>query len=190
MTQEQSIQEQLRDAEAAQEPGNMQPGAVISNSNGMTMTAAELQSAGYVYVYDNRTGDRSTVNRNMLPQQLQKTREDGTFIFTTQKPDIERVYGEIKCLLHKDDPNREKYDKMGLPYCKKHNLTASHDLRVHMEKRHRREWATIDGERIDEERLRERQRQDNLADAIKLLAENGTVANREADQPKRGKSNG
>ena len=82
----------------------MQPGAVIGNSNGMTMTAAELQSAGYVYVYDNRTGARSVVNRNMLQQQLQKTREDGTFIFTTQKPDIERVYGEIKCLLHKDDP--------------------------------------------------------------------------------------
>ena len=190
MTQEQSIQEQLRDAEAAQEPGNMQPGAVIGNSNGMTMTAAELQSAGYVYVYDNRTGDRSTVNRNMLPQQLQKTREDGTYAFTTQKPEIERKYGTIKCLLHKDDPNRGKYDDMGLAYCTKDNLTASHDLRVHMEKRHRREWATIDGERIDEERLRERQRQDNLADAIKLLAERDALANRQADQPKRGKSNG
>ena len=190
MTQEKSIQEQLRDAETAQEPGNMQPGAVIGNSNGMTMTAAELQSAGYVYVYDNRTGDRSTVNRNMLPQQLQKTREDGTYAFTTQKPEIERQYGTIKCLLHKDDPNRRKYDDMGLAYCTKDNLTASHDLRVHMEKRHRREWATIDGERIDEERIRERQRQDNLSDAIKLLAERDTVANRQADQPKRGKSNG
>ena len=40
-----------------------------------------------------------------------------------------------------------------------------------MQKRHRREWATIDGERIDEERLRERARQDNLAEAIRLLAE-------------------
>jgi hypothetical protein len=63
---------------------------------------------------------------------------------------------------------------MGLAYCTKDNLTATHDLRVHMEKRHRREWATIDGERIEEERARERARQDNLADAIKLLAERDT----------------
>jgi len=79
---------------------------------------------------------------------------------------------------------------MGLAYCTKDNLTASHDLRVHMEKRHRREWATIDGERIDEERIRERQRQDNLSDAIKLLAQRDVSANEEANQPKRGKSNG
>ena len=78
MTQEKSIQEQLRDAEVAEEPGNMKRGAVVGNSNGMTMTAAELQSAGYVYVYDNRTGDRSVINRNMLEQQLGKRREDGT----------------------------------------------------------------------------------------------------------------
>ena len=171
MTQEKSIQEELRDAEVAEEPGNMKPGAVVGNSNGMTMTAAELQSAGYVYVYDNRTGDRSVVNRNMLEQQLGKRRDDGTYAFTTTKPEFERQYGGLKCLLHKEDPNRAEYDRMGLTYCTKDNLTASHDLRVHMQKRHRREWATIDGERIDEERIRERARQDNLAEAIRLLAE-------------------
>ena len=174
MTQEKSIHEQLRDAEAAEEPGNIKPGAIVGSTNGMTMTATELQSAGYVYVYDNRTGDRSVVNRNMLEQQLTKKREDGTYAFTTQKPPFERQYGDIKCLLHKDDPNRETYDRMGLAYCTKDNLTATHDLRVHMEKRHRREWATIDGEKIEEERARERARQDNLADAIKLLAERDT----------------
>ena len=177
MTQEQSIQEQLRDAEAAQEPGNMQPGAVIGNSNGMTMTAAELQSAGYVYVYDNRTGDRSVVNRNMLQQQLQKRREDGSYIFTTQKPDIEPPMGSIKCVLHKDDPNRKHYDRLGLPTCRKSNIVASHDLRIHMEKRHRREWATIDGERIEKERKQELERGDQLAEAIKLLAESNIAAN-------------
>ena len=171
MTQEKSIPEQLRDAEIAEEPGNMKRGAVVGNSNGMTMTASELQSAGYVYVYDNRTGDRSVVNRNMLEQQLSKRRDDGTYAFTTTKPEFERQYGGLKCLLHKEDPNRAEYDRMGLAYCTKDNLTASHDLRVHMQKRHRREWATIDGERIDEERIRERARQDNLAEAIRLLAE-------------------
>ena len=184
MTQEkQSIHEMLRDAEAAEEPGNMKAGQFVGNSDGMTMTALELQSAGYVYVYDNRTGDRSMVNRNMLEQQLQKTREDGSYVFTTQKPDFERYYGELKCLLHPDDPNRELYDRMGLATCTKDNLTASHDLRVHMEKRHRREWATIDGERKEEERLRERDRQDNLAEVVKLLAERDS-------RPQRSNKNG
>ena len=171
MTQEQSIHEMLRDAETAQEPGDWKAKQNIGGTEGISMTALELQSAGYVYVYDNKTGDRSLVNRNMLQQQLLKTREDGTYVFTTQKPEFERYYGELKCLLHPDDPNRELYDRMGLATCTKDNLTASHDLRVHMEKRHRREWATIDGERKEEERLRERDRQDNLAEVVKLLAE-------------------
>ena len=53
-----------------------------------------------------------------------------------------------------------------------------------MEKRHRREWATIDGERIEEERKRARDNENNLADAIRLLAE------RDSSQNTRGKSNG
>jgi hypothetical protein len=180
LTEKQSIHEQLRDAQAAEEPKVV----VSSSMAGVTMNATELQSAGYVYVYDNRTGDRSVVNRNMLEQQLQKRREDGTYAFTTQKPELEREYGYLKCLLHKDDPNRKLYDRMGLAICTKDNLTASHDLRVHMEKRHRREWATIDGERIEEERKRARDNENNLADAIRLLAE------RDSSQNTRGKSNG
>ena len=178
MTQKKSVQEELRDAEMAKEPGDISVGSVLSHSNGITMTASELQSAGYVYVYDNRTGDRSVINRNMLQQQLEKRREDGSYAFTTQKPDFERVYGDVKCLLHKDDPNRSTYDNMGLAYCTKDNLTASHDLRVHMQKRHRREWATIDGERIEEDRKRNRIREDNLTEAIRLLAQNDNDRNR------------
>jgi len=164
LTQEQSIHEQLRDAEAAQEPGNMQPGVVIGNNEGMTMTATELRSAGWVYVYNVRTGDRSTVNRNMLEQQLQKKFDDGTFAFSTKKPEgVEPQRGKIKCLLHKDDPNREVYIQMGLPECIKDNLNTNHDLTTHMQKRHRREWASIDGERQEEEKIKERDRGNQLA---------------------------
>ena len=178
MTQEQSIHEQLRDAEAAQEPGNMQPGVVIGNNEGMTMTATELRSAGWVYVYNVRTGDRSTVNRNMLEQQLQKKFDDGTFAFSTKNPEgVEPQRGKIKCLLHKDDTNREVYIQMGLPECIKDNLNTNHDLTTHMQKRHRREWASIDGERQEEEKIKERDRGNQLAEAIKLLAESNIAAN-------------
>ena len=186
MTQKnESVEEMLRDAEEAEEPGNMNGGATIGTTDGLSMTSTELRSAGWVYVYNNLTGSRSTVNRNMLQQQLQKRREDGSYIFTTQKPDIEPSMGSIKCVLHKDNPNREHYNRLGLPTCRKSNIVASHDLRIHMEKRHRREWATIDGERIEKERKQELERGDQLAEAIKLLAESNISANN-----RRSKSNG
>ena len=173
-----SVQEMMRDAEQAEEPGNMKQGAVVGNSNGMAMTATELQSAGWVYVYSTRTGDRSTVNRNMLEQQLQKKFEDGSYAFTTRKPEgIEPAKGKIKCMLHKDDPNRGLYDTWGLPYCRKANIVASHDLRIHMEKRHRREWATIDGERQELEKQEEKAKENQLAEAIRLLAESNRASN-------------
>jgi hypothetical protein len=53
-----------------------------------------------------------------------------------------------------------------------------------MEKRHRREWATINGEEIEKEKIRERDRQDNLTEAIRLLAENNS------NNKSRGKNNG
>jgi|TARA_X000001388_G_C2140735_1_gene88597 hypothetical protein len=172
-----SIQEQLRDAEVAEEPGNIKAGSVVGNSNGMTMSASELNSAGWVYVYDTFTGDRSIVNRNMLPQQLQKRRENGSYVFTTTKPEKEKLHGTIKCLLHETDPNRELYDSWGLAYCTKDNLTASHDLRVHMEKRHRREWATIDGENRAKEKEEEKAKDNLLAEAIKELAASNRASN-------------
>jgi len=172
-----SIQEQLRDAEVAEEPGNIKAGSVVGNSNGMTMSASELQSAGWVYVYDTFSGDRSIVNRNMLPQQLQKRREDGSYAFSTTKPEKQMVYGVIKCRLHKDDPDRELFDSWGLPYCTKANLTASHDLRVHMEKLHRREWATIDGENKAKEKEEEKAKDNLLAEAIKELAASNRASN-------------
>ena len=46
-----------------------------------------------------------------------------------------------------------------------------------MEKRHRREWATIDGERKEEERVKELERENQLADAIRLLAESNANIN-------------
>ena len=66
---------------------------------------------------------------------------------------------------------------MGLPECIKDNLNTNHALTTHMQKRHRREWASIDGERQEEEKIKERDRGNQLAEAIKLLAESNIAAN-------------
>ena len=51
MADEPLVHEMLRDAEQAEEPGNMKIGTPIGNANGIQMTATELRSAGYCLLY-------------------------------------------------------------------------------------------------------------------------------------------
>ena len=159
------IEEMINEAEKAAEPGELAKGQVINQGDSdmpAPMVAMKPQSAGYVYVYDTRTRERSLCNRNMLVQILKKKRPDGSTVFTTVKPSIAPKRGSLKCLLHQDNPNRQHYDELGLPVCMKANLTSPYQVRRHMEKRHQMEWKTIEQERIDAERLEDRELQRQL----------------------------
>ena len=176
-----AIEEMLRDAEDAAEPGDMASGQVISQNGEMTMTTSQLQSAGWVYVYDTRTADRSVVNRNMLPQQLQKQRLDGSYVFSTRKPEgIEIIVGDLNCFLHADDPNREKYNRMGLVTCIKIGFLNELDRANHMRYRHPRAYATLENERVREEREAERLERMALTESIKAMAESNRRGNKDA----------
>ena len=167
-----AVEEMLRDAEAAVEPGDLMAGKVISRSEDMTMTTSELQSAGWVYVYDTLTTDRSVVNRNMLPQQLEKRRSDGSYVFSTRKPEgIEMMRGKLKCFLHDDEPNREQYTSMGLIHCTKSNLLTELDRERHMRYRHPRAYATLENERVREEREAEKLERLAITESIRAMAE-------------------
>ena len=148
---EKLIEEVLQDAEKANEPGTLSRLQILEKGDDATspMIASELKSAGYVYIYDTRTGDRSLCNRNMLPQHLKKKRPDGSTVFTTVNPGIETKKGTFKCLLHADSPDRAHYDELGFATCKKANLTSRFQVMRHMQKRHKMEWAAIEQERID-----------------------------------------
>lgn len=152
------IEELLSKAQKAKEPGTMD-NVIFEGSEDQPapMILSELKSAGYVYVWDNRTGERSVVNRNMLQKQLEKKRSDGSRVFTTIKPKIEPKRGTLKCWLHEDDPNREHYNELGLPVCRKSNLTSPFMVKRHMQKRHKDEYAAIEEERKERERLDELQ---------------------------------
>ena len=176
-----ALEEMLRDAEDAVEPGDMVSGQVISQSAEMTMTTSQLQSAGWVYVYDTVTADRSVVNRNMLPQQLQKQRLDGSYFFSTRKPEgIEPVMGDINCLLHIDDPDREKYDRMGLVTCTKIGFRNELNRDQHLRTRHPRAYATLENERVREDREAERLERMALTESIKAMAESNRRGNKDA----------
>ena len=176
-----ALEEMLRDAEDAAEPGDMVSGQVISQSAEMTMTTSQLQSAGWGYVYDTLTADRSVVNRNMLPQQLQKQRPDGSYVFSTRKPEgIEPVMGDINCLLHVDDPGREKYDRMGLVTCTKIGFRNELNRDQHLRTRHPRAYATLENARVREDREAERLERMALTESIKAMAESNRRGNKDA----------
>ena len=148
-----AIEEMLRDAEEAGEPGDMVEGQVIGRSEASTLTTSQLQSAGWVYVYNVQTGSESVINRNMLQQQLEKRHTDGSYLFSTQRPAGGlQANGNIKCTLHPDGPDRAKYDGMGLIVCAKSNLLTETDRDTHVERRHPRAWATLKGEERRQER--------------------------------------
>jgi hypothetical protein len=169
---EPAIEEMMRDAEMADEPGDMKAGKVISATADMTMSTAELQSAGYVYVYDNRTANRSVVNRNMLQQQLEKRRADGSFAFSTRQPEgVEPIVGTLKCFLHEDDSNRERYDRMGLVRCIKSDFLNEMDRENHLRRRHPKAYATLENERTRGERDAERLERIALTETIKNMAQ-------------------
>jgi len=153
-----NIEEQIRDAQAAPESE-----IKIEESEPLTeMSPIKMQSAGYVYIYDTQTRERSICNRNMLTQHLKKTRKDGSPVFTTRKPKEGPVRGTLKCMLHPDDPDRYHYDELGLPTCRKANLTSPYQVRRHMEKRHKMEWLTIKEERDQVEKDRARKLQEAM----------------------------
>lgn len=157
------LEEMLRDVENAPEPGEIAKNKTVFEGDEDTPPMiAKLKSAGYVYVYDTRTGDRSLCNKNMLPFQLKKKREDGSFAFTTTKPKVEVARGTFKCMLHPSNPNRAHYDELGLPICRKANLTSIYQVNRHMQKRHKTEWETLEAERVIREKEEEREFQRGL----------------------------
>ena len=175
MTTEKMTVELIEEAEAAPEPGSFNRRQVIhspSDTFPIDVQVASLESAGYVYVYDTETAERSVINRNMLEMQLSKLRPDGTRFFTTVKPAFEPVKGTLKCLLHKDDPDRGQYDIWGFPTCNKSNLVSEFQVNRHVQIRHRMEWQTIYDERERKEKEEERAFQRQL---LGLAAQTGAA---------------
>ena len=154
-----AIEEQVRDAENVDESQ-----LVIEKDKELDvgMTPTQLKSAGYVYIYDTVTHERSLCNRNVLLHNLQKKRPDGSMVFTTVKPKTLAKRGTLKCMLHPDGENREHYDELGLPTCLKSNLTSPYQVKRHMMKRHKVEYATIKEEEDRIERDKERQLRESI----------------------------
>ena len=154
------LEEMIRQAESGGkgvEPGTLVAGQVLEagNEEKPPVVVGSVASAGYVYIYNTRTGEQSITNRNMLPTQLKKRFPDGAKerVYTVVEPDIKPRRGTLKCLLHTDQPWRQHYDEIGFPTCMKSNLMNPHQQTQHMKRRHKDEYATI----VDEQQTREKE---------------------------------
>lgn len=158
------LEERMRDSIKAPEPGEFSKGGAVTTGDKDidTMTLGDMTSAGWVYIWDTVTGERSITNRNMLPTQLGKKRSNGSFVFSTVAPGITPKRGKLKCMLHPENPNREHYEGLGFPICTKSNLTSPMQVGLHMRHRHKMEWATIEDERKEAEKQEDRAFQRNL----------------------------
>lgn len=134
----------------APEPGTAKVGHVEHQGNNEApapIIQTTVSSAGYVYIWDRYSGDRSLTNRNMLSTQLKKKHSDGPhkgeFAFTTADPHISTKRNRLKCRLHADDEERPLWDQMGFAVCPKSNLVSIFHRDRHMRSKHKDEWAAI-----------------------------------------------
>ena len=163
------IQEALRDAKLVELPSELKENPVIHRGDeelDAPMTVKELTSAGYVYVWDTRTFERAPVLQYMLPSIMRRRREDGSFIWTTNDPKKLPKRGTMKCLLHKDSPDRKLYDEMGFRICKKSFIPNAFEVKQHMSKKHPKEWQAIEDLRKERERQEDRAFQRTLYEAV------------------------
>ena len=116
---------------------------------------------GYITVYDQRNGDPSLINRYMLTPMLKKKDANGKRIFWTSPPaDLPPRPMGLNCMLHRNDPNREEYDKLGLPICIRVNLANPYEVLKHMQSRHKTAWGAIQEENRRKEKEGERRDKD------------------------------
>jgi hypothetical protein len=110
-----------------------------------------------------------------VPNDLRGTR----VWYTTPRESLSRL--NLLCMLHEDQDEllREEFAKAGVPFgiCTKNNIPSEYSLRLHMEKKHRREYSILLESRERDERNAERAVAEKNAEAMMSMAK--AILNRE-----------
>lgn len=154
----------------APEPGGAKVGMDVSGDIGsgeekvnIPAVISSITSAGHSYLYNTKTGDRSRFNNNMLPRAVKQRWPDGPIkgqlvwsVRPVANPPEPVKTGTHLCMLHKDAPNREAFDEMGFAVCPKDCLVSIYQVRRHMMKKHKDEWAALEDARKEKEKAEDR----------------------------------
>ena len=199
MEDSQALLEEVISQVKAEEPGTTKVGDIVETSQdvadeGIPIVVQSIESAGYAYLWNTRTGDRSRFNKNMLagPQSVlvRKWPDDplkGRAIWSNapvKNPPLPIKAGTLKCMLHKDSPERDTYNDMGFAICPKDNLASPYQVRRHMMKKHKDEWAAVEQIKADVEKEEDRMLRRAQTEALtgKPLAQTRVVAEERATE--------
>jgi len=168
------IEEMIREAETAPEPGE-RPGFVLADgvpvlgSTGnekIHMVVDDIASAGYVRMWDTKTGRESYTNRNMIETQAKKRDKNGNPKWTFRDPGIRPPSGTLPCMLNEAHPRRHEFDALGLPTCPKATLFDEYQVILHMRHKHRAEMSMIEDRDAQAERKLDRELQRATLQAV------------------------
>ena len=135
-----------------------------------------------VTVWHIPTGDKRLIPIDLLRDDwgsgaLQQRDEFGQPVFSIEPVELKGV-GQVKCRLHPDDPDRDRWDSMGLPRCAKADLDNSFQARNHLNRYHKTAADAINAdeaqrreERFAQERREDMDRQLAILEKMTILAE-------------------
>lgn len=143
---------------------------------------AGVDTGMWFTVYNTRTGRKHRINAVHRPFLDPTSKQawkwpDGTMMFLSRPVKMPPPIEGYKCLLHTEHPDRASVDKWGLVgrRCSetskgKEHIPSELELRRHMERKHKDEWAVIQEARAREERELDRNLQREFLAAMKQNA--------------------
>ena len=143
---------------------DVKAGSVVNRPDGDTpfpMVVGGIENGGtedaYV-IYDTMTGEPSLCPRyeQLIKSKLKEKRQDGLPRWSLTDPGFRPPVGDLNCRLHSSDPDREKWDGMGLPVCGKEGFFTDWDRERHMRMKHKDEFGRMEEMRMRAEREEER----------------------------------
>ena len=125
------------------------------------------------------TGEERVIPIDLVAGALAEVDEQGNHVFSMTPVPLENV-GTVKCRLHRDDPDRELWDSMGLRSCPKDDLDNVFQRRNHLRRVHKLESEAIEAYEQDarEQKWQEEQRETRKFNQDLLSSMRDAVASR------------
>jgi hypothetical protein len=131
-------------------------------------------------IFSTLTGEPRAVPLYMLPKTMRKRLPTGKLAFaSTQDEALPWKQGEVPCYLNPKHPRYVECVEMGIVSepCVAEHLSSVYSQRIHMQNRHRQEWATITENdklmREEEERIDRRAMADAARQAVEAPTRRG-----------------
>ncbi|MCH8990546.1 MAG: hypothetical protein IIA44_02175 [Acidobacteria bacterium] len=144
-----------------------------SDETSFAVEGVQLNEASRpVTIYHRETGEPRKMPKIAATVALRKKYKipgdplNGTFIFSPT-PTKKFHWGETKCTLHPDNPEREEYDAWGLPVCTSEHLASPGEVVRHMQMRHPSANNVIKVQQEKRDRERDLQAQAATAESVR-----------------------